>query len=286
MQKKTILPLLCGLLFLSSGFAMAEDNSKVLATAGAETLTQAQFNQMLVGMPPQLKAMMDSQPELQQTMLSRWADFSILAQEAKAQGIDKEAPIQTKLKDLTSRVLVEEFIIRNTGKTEVDDKAIQAYYDSHKSEYAHDDMVKAQHILIKVEDANNAEQVTAAKKKIDDIKARLDKGENFNVLAQKLSDDPGSKMNGGDLGFFARGSMVPEFERTAFTTKKGEISAPVQTQFGWHLIKVTDTKGPGHTPLAEVSDDIKTKVQAESQQAEVETILANLKKKFKVTIHK
>ncbi|MBU0681453.1 MAG: peptidylprolyl isomerase [Proteobacteria bacterium] len=285
MQKKTILPLLCGLLFLSTSFALAEDGSKVLVTAGADSLTQAQFDQMLVGMPPQLKAMMDSQPELQQSMLNRWADFSILTQEAKAQGIDKEASIQNKLKDMTGRILVEEFIIRNTGKTEVADAAIQAYYDSHKAEYAHDEMVKAQHILIKVTDAGNDEQVAAAKAKITDIKNRLNKGEAFDVLAQKLSDDPGSKMNGGDLGFFGRGSMVPEFETAAFATKKGDVCEPFQTQFGWHVIKVTDSKGPGFTPLAEVRDDIKNKVQAESQQAEVESILANLKKKFPVTIH-
>jgi parvulin-like peptidyl-prolyl isomerase len=285
MQKKTILPLLCGLLFLSTSFAMAEDGSKVLVTAGADSLTQAQFEQMLIGMPPQLKAMMESQPELQQSMLSRWADFSILTQEAKAQGIDKEASIQNKLKDMTGRILVEEFIIRNTGKTEVADAAILAYYDTHKAEYAHDEMVKAQHILIKVTDAGNDEQVAAAKAKITDIKARLNKGEAFDELAQTLSDDPGSKMNGGDLGFFGRGSMVPEFETAAFATKKGEVSEPFQTQFGWHVIKVTDNKGPGYTPLAEIRDDIKNKVQAESQQAEVESILANLKKKFPVTIH-
>ncbi len=285
MQKKTILPLLCGLLFLSTNVVMAENGSKVLVTAGTETLTQADFNQMLVGMPPQLKAMMDSQPELQQSMLTRWADFSILSQEAKAQKIDQEAHIQAKLKDMTSRILVEEFIIRNTGKAEMTDKNIQAYYDSHKADYSHGEMVKAQHILIKIDDASNKEQVAAAKAKIIAIKARLDKGESFAVLAQKMSDDPGSKVNGGDLGFFGRGSMVPEFEEAAFNTKKGEISAPLQTQFGWHLIKVTDTKAPGLTPLAEVRGEIMTKTKAENQQTEVESILANLKKKFTVTIH-
>ncbi len=285
MQKKTILPLLCGLLFLSTSFAVAEDGSKVLVSAGADTLTQAQFEQMLVGMPPQLQAMMASQPELQNSMLSRWADFSVLSQEAKAQGINKEPQIQAKIKDLTNRVLVEELIGRSTGKSEVSDKALQTYYDSHKSEYAHDEMVKAQHILIKVNDPNNKDQVEAAKKTILDIKSRLDKGQTFDILAQKLSDDVGSKMNGGDLGFFGKGSMVPEFEEAAFKTKKGEVSEPVQTKFGWHLIKVTDTKGPGHTPLAEVKEEITAKVQAENQQAEVEKMLADLKKKFPVTIH-
>ncbi len=285
MQKKMILPLLCGLLFLSAQLSMAADSAKVLVTAGAETLTQAEFERMLVGMPPELKAMMEGQPELQQSMLRRWADFSILAQEAKAQGIDQDADVQGKLKDMTSRILVEEFIIRNTGKTEVTEKAIQAYYDTHKSEYAHEEMVKAQHILIKVADAADQKQVAAAKGKIMAIKAGLERGDSFADQAQKLSDDPGSKMNGGDLGFFARGSMVPEFETAAFSTKKGEISAPVQTQFGWHLIKVTDTKAAGHTPLAEVRDEIKTKVQEENHQAEVENLLADLKKKFPVTIH-
>ena len=285
MLKKTTLSLLCGLFFLPASLVVAEDGSKVLVTAGKETLTQEEFSQMLVGMPPQLKAMLDSQPELLQSMLSRWADFSLLSQEAKAQGIDKDAQIQLKIKDMTTRVLVEEFIIRNTGKAEVSDKDIQAYYDAHKNEYAHGEMVKAQHILIKIDDANNAEQVAAAKKRIDDIKARIDKGQNFGVLAQTNSDDPGSKMNGGDLGFFGRGSMVPEFDKVAFATKKNEVSDPVQTKFGWHLIKVTDTKTSGHAPLSEVRDEIKAKVQAEKQPAEVENILANLKKKFPITIH-
>lgn len=285
MQKKTLLPLLCGLLLLSTQAAMAADGAKVLVTAGTETLTQAQFEQMLVGMPPQLKAMMDSQPELQQSMLSRWADFSILAQEAKAQGFEKDAQIQSKLKEMATRILVEEFIIRNTGKTEVADAAIQSYYDSHKAEFAHDEMVKAQHILIKVNEGADNTQVAAAKAVIMAVKDRLAKGESFDDLARQLSDDPGSKMNGGDLGFFGRGSMVPEFEEAAFATKKGAVSEPFQTQFGWHLVKVTDTKGPGHTPLSEVKDDIRTKVQSESQQAEIETLLATLKKKFPVTIH-
>lgn len=285
MAKKTILPLLCGLLFFTSSLALAEDDAKILVTAGTEALTQAEFNLMLTGVPPQLKAMLDSQPELLQSMLKRWANFSIMVQEAKTQGIDKEASIQAKIKDMTSRILVEEFITRNTGKAEVSPKAIQTYYDDHKSEFSHGEMIKAQHILIKVADSNNNEQVATAKEKILAIKTRLEKGESFDVLAQKLSDDLGSKENGGDLGFFEQGSMVPEFEEVAFNSKKGVVSEPVKTQYGWHLIKVIDTKGPGQTPLAEVSEAIKAKVQAESQQAEMEGILASLQKKFPVTIH-
>lgn len=287
MQKKNILPLFIGLFLFSAsaGTTLAADDAKVLVTAGNETLTQAEFNQMLTGMPPELKAMMDNEPALLDSMLNRWADFSILAQEAQAQGLDKKPEVRNKLKDMTTRILVEAYLQRNTGKTEVSDQAVQDYYNSHKNEFSHDEMIKAQHILIKVDDADNKEEVAAARRKIADIKSRLDKGASFADLAKEFSDDPGSSMNGGDLGFFNRGSMVPAFEEAAFNTKKGDISEPILTQFGWHLIRVTDSKAAGVTPLAEVKEEIQQKVQAENQQSEVENILANLKEKYQVTIH-
>ena len=89
--------------------------------------------------------------------------------------------------------------------------------------------VHAKHILVKTED------------EAKDIKARIDKGESFEDLAQEYSLCP-SKREGGDLGWFGRGVMVPEFEKGAFDTDTGKISDPIQTQFGWHLIKVIDKK--------------------------------------------
>ncbi len=118
----------------------------------------------------------------------------------------------------------------------------KGYYENNKEKYVHKEQVRASHILIKI-DKKTTEQ--AAKAKIEEIKKELDKGADFAELAKKYSQD-GSASNGGDLGFFGKGQMVPEFEKAAFSLKKGEISNPVKTQFGFHLIKVTDKRPAGN----------------------------------------
>ena len=105
MLKKITLSLLCGLLFLPASLAMAEDGSKVLVTAGDESLTQAEFDQMLGGSPPEIKAMLASQPGILNNFLNRWADLSLLSQAAKRQGVDKDPTVQLKIEELTTRVL-------------------------------------------------------------------------------------------------------------------------------------------------------------------------------------
>lgn len=106
------------------------------------------------------------------------------------------------------------------------DEALKTYYDENINEYK--EQVKASHILVATEEEAKA------------VLDRLDKGEKFSDLAIELSTDPGSGANGGDLGFFGRGQMVPEFENVAFTLEKGETSDLVQSQFGYHIIKVED----------------------------------------------
>jgi peptidyl-prolyl cis-trans isomerase D len=129
---------------------------------------------------------------------------------------------------------------------------VKGYYENNKEKYVHKEQVKASHILIKI-DAKTSEKEAEAK--IEEIKKELDKGADFAELAKKYSQD-GSASNGGDLGFFSKGQMVPEFEKTAFSLKIGQISNPVKTQFGYHLIKVTAKKPAGN----EKFEDVKLKI--------------------------
>ena len=286
MQRRIATTVIGVSLLFTSHFALASAGSDVLATAGSATLTVAKFDQILAGMPPQLKMIMDSKPGMKEEMIRRWAEFSILAQEAEAQGIDQDSAIKQKLEDLRFRILVDEFVTRNTGKAEVGDADIQAYYDNNKEKYSHGEMVKAQHILIRVDENASTADLATALEKVKDIKAKIDKGQSFAILAQEFSDDPGSKINGGDLGFFKKGDMVPEFDKVAFSLKKGEISDPVKTAYGYHLIRVTDLKGPGTSPLAEVKDQIVPAVKEERKKTEVAEILVRLKKKYPIDIKK
>lgn len=141
----------------------------------------------------------------------------------------------------------------------------KAYYDSNVDKFKHADMVKANHLLVLLPQDAKDDQIKAAEKRLGELAARLRKGEALDkVLAVK--GDP--TVNGDDLGWFAKGAMVPEFEAAAFALKKGEISAPVRTQFGLHVIQVLDKKPEGVTPFEEAENDIKAEM-AEDKAAEL-----------------
>lgn len=144
--------------------------------------------------------------------------------------------------------------------TKISDEEMKKYYEDHKKDYYRDE-VKASHILISTVDKNNKPLSEAkkkeAKKKAEDVLKKVKDGEEFAALAKEYSDDPGSKIQGGDLGYFAKDQMVPEFEAAAYALKVGEISDIVESQYGYHIIKVTD-KIDEQTPYEEEKDSIKT----------------------------
>ncbi|WP_052356900.1 peptidylprolyl isomerase [[Clostridium] dakarense] len=146
--------------------------------------------------------------------------------------------------------------------TKISDEEIKKYYEDNKKEF-YEDKVRASHILISTVDENNKPLPEAkkaeAKKKAEDILKKAKSGEEFSALAKEYSDDKGSGANGGDLDFFEKGAMVPEFEAAAWKLKVGEISELVETQFGYHIIKVTDKKQKQLT-FDEVKDTIKDKL--------------------------
>ena len=139
---------------------------------------------------------------------------------------------------------------------EVDEQALQALYDEQASKYVTPEERHARHILIRLLPDADDEATTAALEKADSIVSRLEGGEEFAALATELSDDPGSAANGGDLGFFGRGIMAPEFENAVFELQPGELSKPVKSPFGFHVIELVEIRPEMATPLAEVRDEL------------------------------
>ena len=142
----------------------------------------------------------------------------------------------------------------------ISDEEMKTYYDEHKDDYYKDE-VKASHILISTVDDNGKELSEAkkkeAKKKAEEVLKKAKSGEEFSELAKEYSDDKGSAANGGDLGYFTKGQMVQPFEEAAFSLKSGEISGLVESEYGYHIIKVYD-KIDEQLPFDEVKDEIKT----------------------------
>lgn len=153
---------------------------------------------------------------------------------------------------------------------------VQEYYNSHKSEFATAEQVKARHILVKAKDKTD-KAMEEALKKMKEITAGLTT-DNFSDMAKKHSDDPGSKTRGGDLGFFPRGRMVPEFEKAAFESEIGKITEPVKTQYGYHVLLVDEKKSASEKTLDEVKNQIAKKLQAKEGY---DVFLASLKEKLK-----
>jgi peptidyl-prolyl cis-trans isomerase D len=142
----------------------------------------------------------------------------------------------------------------------VGDEEIRAYYENHQDDYTQDEQVRARHILLRVEDES---QATAVEARLAAIRSRLEAGEDFATLAGELSDDPGSKTRGGDLGYFGRGAMIGAFEDAAFGATPGDLVGPIRTSFGFHLIEVLDKRPGGRRALEEVRDEISSLLAAE-----------------------
>ncbi len=144
------------------------------------------------------------------------------------------------------------------------EEQIKEYFQEHEDEYKIEKQVKASHILIKVPAGAEKEQVDKAREKINNIREKILKGEDFAELAKKFSEDPTNAEKGGDLGFFSKGRMAPEFENAVFSLKKDELSQPVKTSYGYHLIKVTDIKEEHKQSLEEVKSQVELSLKKEA----------------------
>ena len=185
--------------------------------------------------------------------------------------------------------IAREFLIRKLVASEIGAKVdlseadSRKYYASHAGEFRSPERVRARHILIKVAKEDSAKSKVAARQKLENIKQRIMAGEEFSQLAKKHSQGPSSK-RGGDLGYFARGSMVKSFEEVAFRLAPNEVSEIVETQFGYHLIKVLDHREAGVPGFDEVKKEIANRLRQQRIQKLLESYVAKLKKRSKIEI--
>ncbi|MHB1960507.1 MAG: peptidylprolyl isomerase, partial [Acidobacteriaceae bacterium] len=162
------------------------------------------------------------------------------------------------------------------GAPQVSGADVQEYYNTHQQQFQVPEQVRVRHILIKVPSNANAQTVAAAKAKADDILKQLKAGGNFADLAKKYSDDPGSKAQGGELGFIQHGATVPAFDQTAFSLQPGQLSPVIRTQFGFHILQVEE-KQPAHLKsVDEVHDLILANLTQQAQAKAAQDYAAKL----------
>lgn len=172
------------------------------------------------------------------------------------------------------------------GKIEVTDADAEKFYKENQEQFKQPEQVRASHILVKVEKDAKDEEVKTKLAEANKILGRVKKGEDFDKLATELSEDPSAKENHGDLNFFPKDQMVPEFSDAAFKMKKGDISAePVRSDFGFHIIKVTDRKDASTMSLDETKPKVLDYLKQQKRQGEIGKVLKELRDGAKVTVN-
>jgi peptidyl-prolyl cis-trans isomerase C len=165
---------------------------------------------------------------------------------------------------------------------EITDDQAKTFYDSNIQEFEQPETVKASHILFMVDPDASADVVKQKEAAAAKAAERAAAGEDFTKLAKELSEEPGASESGGDLGFFPKDRMVPEFAEVAFAQKVGDISKPVKSQFGWHVIKVTDKKAAGTVPFDQVKEQVVSYLKSTNQREAVQAVLNKLKESAKI----
>jgi peptidyl-prolyl cis-trans isomerase C len=190
-----------------------------------------------------------------------------------------ESKIRADIKrDMAIQQLIDKEVVQ---KVQITDEESKTFYDTNPQLFQQPERVKASHILIKVDEGATAEKKAEARKKIKEVRQKVQKGEDFAELAKTYSEGP-SAPRGGDLDFFGRGQMVKPFEDAAFSLKPNETSDIVETKFGYHLIKVVDKQPAKTIAYADVKDRINKNLKDQKLRTERRLYFDKLKKDAKV----
>jgi peptidyl-prolyl cis-trans isomerase C len=244
----------------------------VIITAGSLVVHQSEFETAVKSLPPEYQSYALGPGKKQ--FADDYLRMKLLASEGLKAGLDKTPDVQKQLELLKENLVAQEELKKLDTATTVSDADLKKAYDENKKEY---EQVKARHILIAYKGSPAAQKgkkeltEAEAKAKADALRAEIIAGKaKFEDVAKKESDDIESGKNGGELGSFGRGQMVPEFENAAFGAKPGDVTQPVKTQFGYHIIKVED-----HTTTT--FDQVKANLEKTAKQKKLRETLDAIK---------
>lgn len=231
---------------------VAKVNGKAITEADMQ-LAEAEIGNELGSIPPEAR---------RRVILEYVIENQLFADAAEAAKLGSGAAFEERMNYWRRRAL-REYYFEAELKNSVSDADAKKFYDQQVGSAKAQEEVRARHILVESEELAK------------ELHGRLGKGEDFVALAKEHSKDPGSKDDGGDLGYFGKGQMVPVFEETAFALKPGQVSAPVKSQFGWHIVKVEDRRQRGAPPF----DSIKDRIIASMIHRKAQQVAADLRAK-------
>ncbi|MGB7256770.1 MAG: peptidylprolyl isomerase [Pseudolabrys sp.] len=260
LRRAGILVAAAALLAFAAGPLRAQDKDPVVAKVNGVELHEsdlALIEEEAGQLPPMA-------PEAKRDyLISFAADMLMVSQAAEAKKIGDTDTFKRRLALARNKLLMET-LLQSVGKEALTDEAMHKVYDDAVKQMTPEPEVHARHILFRAP-AGDEKASKEAEDKVKAVIVRLKKGEDFAKVATELTEDPSGKANGGDLGYFTKEQMVPEFADVAFKLDKGQISDPVKTQFGWHVIKVEDKRQKPMPKFEDVKSQIETYVTRKAQ---------------------
>ena len=251
----------------------AAPGEPAILTIGPERLTKAQFEEILASLPDQFKGQFAT-PQGKREFAKQYAEMKSLALEARKK-MGQDAKLRSQWELQIDQTLANLFMRDAMTAVQVDEASMRKYYDEHKGEFEN---ANGRHVLVRFKGSPvplkpgqtelTDEQALA---KVIDIRKRLAAGEDFAEIAKKESDDAGSGAAGGALGDFPRGMMVPAFDQAAFSLPVNQVSEPVKTQFGYHVIQIQSRKSK---TFDEAKGDIEKRQKPEMSRKVVDEIKA------------
>jgi peptidyl-prolyl cis-trans isomerase C len=254
-----------------------ESGGEVLAKVGNREITRQMLEHIIATINEENRVPFLT-PDGRKKILDEVVSFMLFAEAAKAQGIDKEPAIKTRLDYLQAEYLAREYFRRYLAKTPPpSEETLISYYKDNLSEFKPPEEIKARHILVKTE--------AQANKILDELKS----GKDFIELAKKNSVDPAAA-NGGKLelpdgrDWLPKGTFEKSFEHILFKIPQGQFGGPIKTQFGWHIVKVEDKRQPETPSFVQVRSQIKNKLEEQKNSEVHGRVTEELKKSIPVTI--
>jgi peptidyl-prolyl cis-trans isomerase C len=287
----------------------------VIARVNGENITKAEFDKLIAQM--EMSAGQPVPKERRDEVFRRAIDqlvtFTLLGQETRARGIKAdEKQVEEQIQQVRGQFKTEEEFKKalvgrgltpealrsdisressiNTmmeaevaGAAAVSDADVKDFYDKNPDKFKQPEGVRASHILIPTPQGADDTAKKTARAKADALLKQVKSGGDFAKLARENSSD-GSAQQGGDLGVFTKGQMVPAFEQAAFALQPGQVSDVVETQFGFHIIKVTERKDASTVPIEQVSDRVRQFLAGQRKQERAEAFIKQLKDKSKIEV--
>ena len=250
--------------------AYGAESGEVVARIGSEDITEAE---VLTFIQPygQQALMLYGTEQGRKMIIDDVITMRLYALDAEAAKLDKTPEFQAQLISTKNAMLAQAAMRETVKNLTVTNEEAKKFYDENPAMFKQPERIRARHILV-----SGDEELAKVQ---DELKA----GKSFDVVAKEFSRDPGSAANGGDLGEFPRGMMVPEFEKAAFELKNpGDVSAPVKTQFGWHIIKLEQRIPESVMPFEQIKDRLIQELTDQKTQKVLQDKAKELEKKYKV----